>query len=49
MVSSQVDSGYSMSYLHICIHKDMYLGHLESLFTIYDCTLSDRGELIVLV
>lgn len=25
-----------MSYIHICIHKDMYLGHLEILFTIYD-------------
>lgn len=25
-----------MSYIHICIHKDMYLGHPEILFTIYD-------------
>ncbi len=33
--TSQIVSGY-MSYIHICIHKDMYLGHLEILFTIYD-------------
>lgn len=33
--TSQIVSGY-MSYIHLCIHKDMYLGHLEILFTIYD-------------
>lgn len=33
--TSQIVSGY-VSYIHLCIHKDMYLGHLEILFTIYD-------------
>lgn len=33
--TSQIVSGY-MSYIHSCIHKYMYLGHLEILFTIYD-------------
>lgn len=33
--TSQIVSGYT-SYIHLCIHKDMYLGHLEILFTIYD-------------
>lgn len=40
-----------MSYIHICIHKDMYLGHLEILFTSMiksDCTLTDHVEQIVL-
>lgn len=46
MITSQIVSGYR-SY----IHKDMYLGHLESLFTVTksDCTLSDHEEQIVLV
>lgn len=30
--TSQIVSGYT-SYIHLCIHKDMYLGHLEELFT----------------
>lgn len=33
--TSQIVSGY-MSYIHICLHKDMYLGHLELVFTIND-------------
>lgn len=30
--TSQIVSGYT-SYIHLCIHKDMYSGHLEELFT----------------
>lgn len=31
--TSQIVSGYT-SYIHLCIHKDMYSGHLEELFTL---------------
>lgn len=31
--TSQIVSGYT-SYIHLCIHKDMYSGHLEGLFTL---------------
>lgn len=31
--TSQIVSGY-MSYIHLCIHNDMYSGHLEELFTL---------------
>lgn len=31
--TSQIVSGYT-SYIQICIHKDMYSGHLEELFTL---------------
>jgi len=33
MVSSQIVSGACLIYT--CIHKDMYVGHLESLFTLW--------------
>lgn len=31
--TSQIVSGYT-SYIHLCIHNDMYSGHLEELFTL---------------
>lgn len=31
--TSQIVSGYR-SYIHLCIHNDMYSGHLEELFTL---------------